>query len=255
MAYQTMIYGKKGHIAYVTLNRPEAGNSFNTVLCREITEIWSDVMTDNKIWVIVVTGAGGRFFCTGVDVKEAATTSMGDIWLPIARLMEETYKPVILAVNGICAGGGLHFICDSDIAICSENASFFDPHVNVGFVSGWEPVGLSRRIPLAYVLKMVLMGSKFRIDAKKALEIGLVTEVVPIDKLIPRASEIAEVILENSPLAVRFSKKAIMQGLNLGLSGGLENAAPILKEVWYTEDHAEGKRAFAEKRKPAWKAR
>ncbi|MFC1966953.1 enoyl-CoA hydratase/isomerase family protein, partial [Chloroflexota bacterium] len=175
--------------------------------------------------------------------------------LPIARLMEETYKPVILAVNGICAGGGLHFICDSDIAICSENASFFDPHVNVGFVSGWEPVGLSRRIPLAYVLKMVLMGSKFRIDAKKALEIGLVTEVVPPDKLMPRASEIAEIILENSPLAVRLSKKAIMQGLNVGLSGGLENAAPILKEVWYTKDHAEGKRAFAEKRKPDWKAR
>lgn len=254
MAYETMIYEKKGRIAYVTLNRPEAGNSFNTVLCREITEIWEDVMTNDDVWVVIITGAGGRFLCTGIDVKEATTTKMGDIWLPIARMMAETYKPVILAVNGVCAGGGLHFLCDSDIAICSENASFLDPHVNVGFVTGWEPVALSRRIPLGYVLKMALMGSKFRIDAQKALEIGLVTEVVPLDELMPRATEIAEIILENSPLAVRYSKKAIMQGLNMGLSGALENSAPILKEVWDTEDHAEGKRAFAEKRRPVWKA-
>ena len=255
MAYETMIYEKEGRIAYVTLNRPEAGNSFNTVLCQEITEIWEDVMTNSDVWISIITAAGDRFFCTGIDVKEAATTNMGNIWLPIARMMAETYKPVILAVNGICAGGGLHFLCDSDIAICSENASFFDPHVNVGFSTGWEPVALSRRIPLGYVLKMSLMGSKFRIDAQKALEIGLVTEVVPFNKLISRATEIAEIILENSPLAVRYSKKAIMQGLNMGLSGALENTVPILKEVWHTEDHAEGKRAFAEKRTPVWKAK
>lgn len=250
-----MLYEKEGRIAYVTLNRPAAGNSFNSTLCREITDIWHDIMTSEDVWVTVVTGAGDRFFCTGVDVKEASTAKIGDIWLPISRMMAETYKPTVLAVNGICAGGGLHFICDSDIAICSENASFFDPHVNVGFVTGWEPVGLSRRIPLAYVLKMALLGSKFRIDAQKALQIGMVTEVMPLDKLQDRATEIAEIILENSPLAVRFSKKAIMQGLNMGLSGALENSAPILKEVWYTEDHAEGKRAFAEKRKPVWKAK
>lgn len=255
MAYETMLYEKKGHIAYVTLNRPNAGNAFNSVLCREITEIWQDIMTNEDVWVTVITASGDRFFCTGVDVKEAVTAKIGDVWLPISRMMAETCKPTVLAVNGICAGGGLHFICDSDIAICSENASFFDPHVNVGFVTGWEPVGLSRRIPLPYVLKMALMGSKFRIDARKALEIGMVTEVLPLDKLRDRATEIAEIILENSPLAVRFSKKAIMQGLNMGLSGALENAAPLLKEVWYTEDHAEGKRAFAEKRKPVWKAR
>ncbi len=258
MAYETMIYEKKGRIAYLTLNRPAAGNSFNLQLCREFTEIWHDVMASDDVWVAIITGAGNKFFCTGVDVKEAASgeiSKIGDVWLPIARLMEETYKPVIAAVNGICCGGGLHLLCDSDIAICSENASFFDPHVNVGFVSGWEPVGLSRRIPLAYVLKMVLMGSSFRIEAEKALEIGLVTEVVPPEKLVSRSTDIARAILENSPLAVRLSKKAVMQGLNMGLSGALENAAPLLKEVWYTEDHAEGKRAFAEKRKPAWKAK
>lgn len=255
MPYETMIYEVKNHIAYVTLNRPNAGNAFNSTLCREITDIWREIMTNEDVWVTIITGAGDRFFCTGVDVKEASTAKIGDIWLPISRMMAETYKPTIVAVNGICAGGGLHFICDSDIAICSENASFFDPHVNVGFVTGWEPVGLSRRIPLPYVLKMALMGSKFRIDAQKALDIAMVTEVLPLDKLRDRATEIAEVILENSPLAVRFSKKAIMQGLNMGLNGALENAGAIIKEVWYTEDHAEGKRAFAEKRKPVWKAR
>ena len=107
---------------------------------------------------------------------------MGHVWLPIARLMEEIHKPIMCAVNGICCGGGLHFVCDTDIIIGSENAEFFDPHVNVGLVSGWEPIGLSRRIPLNYVLRMTLQGKSYRMDAEEAHRIGLLTEVVPADR-------------------------------------------------------------------------
>ncbi|HXF56222.1 MAG TPA: enoyl-CoA hydratase/isomerase family protein [Actinomycetota bacterium] len=249
------IYEKRDRIAYVTLNREHAGNSFNTRMCEEMLAIWMDVRDDDDVWVAIVTAVGTRFFCTGVDVKESRVRPMGHVWLPVARLMDQVYKPIVCAVNGICCGGGLHFICDSDIIIGSENAQFFDPHVNVGLVSGWEPVGLSRRIPLNYVLRMVLQGKSYRLDAQEALRIGLLTEVVPADRLLARAEEIARDVLANAPLAVRFSKKAIKEGLNLGLRDALELSAYILKEVWDSEDVKEGARAFEERRPPVWKGR
>lgn len=177
---------------------------------------------------------------------------MGHVWLPIARLMAQVHKPIIAAVNGICCGGGLHLVCDTDIIIGSDNAQFFDPHVNVGLVTGWEPIGLSRRIPLNYVLRMALQGKAYRIGAEEALRIGLLTEVVPPENLLERAEEIAADVLGNAPLAVRYSKKAIMEGLNLGLHDALERSAYILKEVWDTNDVKEGARAFEEHRSPYW---
>jgi E-phenylitaconyl-CoA hydratase len=247
-------YEKKDRIAYVTLDREHAANSFNVKMCDEFLAIWTDFRDDDDVWVAVVTATGDKYFCTGVDVKETRTKPMGHVYLPIARVMEHIDKPIVCAVNGICCGG-LHFLCDTDIIIGSENASFFDPHVNVGLISGWEPIGLSRRIPLNYVLRMALQGKAYRIDAQEALRIGLITEVVPADRLRERAEEIAHDVLGNAPLAVRNSKKAIMQGLNLGLSDSLELSAYILKEVWDSEDVKEGARAFAERRPPEWKAR
>jgi enoyl-CoA hydratase/carnithine racemase len=214
--------------------------------------IWTDFRDDPDLWVAILTASGEKFFCTGVDVKESRIKPMGHVWLPIARLMAQIHKPIIAAVNGICCGGGLHLVCDTDIIIGSENAVFFDPHVDVGLVTGWEPIGLSRRIPLNYVLRMALQGKSYRIGAEEALRIGLLTEIVPHEKLMERAEKIATDVLSNAPLAVRYSKQAIMEGLNLGLRDALELSAYILKEVWDTNDRAEGARAFEERRPPEW---
>lgn len=246
------IYEKRDKVAYITLNRESAANAFNVQMCDEMRAIWTDFNNDDDSWVAIVTGAGEKYFCAGVDVKESRTRPMGHIWLPVARIMEEIHKPIISAVNGICCGGGLHFLSDTDIIIGSTNASFFDSHVNVGLVSGWEPIGLSRRIPLNYVLRMTLQGKKYKIDAQEALRIGLVTEIVEPDQLQSKAEEIARDILENAPLATRWSKHAIIEGLNHGMRDSLELSAYMLKEVWDTEDRAEGARAFAERRKPNW---
>jgi E-phenylitaconyl-CoA hydratase len=249
------IYEKQDRIATITLNREQAGNSFNVQMCNEMEAIWSDFRDDEDTWVAIVTASGTKFFCTGVDVKESRTRPMGHVWLPIARLMEGIHKPIVCAVNGICCGGGLHFVCDTDIIIGSENAQFFDPHVNVGLISGWEPIGLSRRIPLNYVLRMTLQGKSYRIDAGEAHRIGFLTEVVAADQLLARAQEIAQSVLLNAPLAVRYSKQAIMEGLDLGLRDALELSAYVLKEVWDSEDLKEGARAFAEHRAPVWKGK
>ena len=114
---------------------------------------------------------------------------------------------------------------------------------------------MSRRIPLNYVLRMTLQGKNYRIDAEEAHRIGIITEVVPPDRLLARAEEIAQDVLENAPLAVRYSKQAIMEGLNLGLRDALELSAYMLKEVWDSEDLKEGARAFEEHRAPEWKGR
>jgi E-phenylitaconyl-CoA hydratase len=248
-------YEKRDRIAYITLNREHAGNSFNVQMCDEMEAVWADFRDDEDAWVAILTASGEKFFCTGVDVKESRTRPMGHVWLPIARLMEEIDKPIICAVNGICCGGGLHLMADTDIIIGSPNAQFFDPHVNVGLISGWEPIGLSRRIPLNYVLRMTLQGKAYRIGAEEAHRIGLITEVVTADQLLNRAEEIAQDVLKNAPLAVRWSKHAIIQGLNLGLHDALEQSAGILKEVWDSEDLKEGARAFEERRAPVWKGK
>jgi E-phenylitaconyl-CoA hydratase len=249
------IYEKRNRIAYVTLDREHAGNSFNVQMCNEMAAIWTDFRDDEDTWIAIVTSTGERFFCTGVDVKESRTRPMGHVWLPIARLMEQLDKPIICAVNGICCGGGLHFMADTDIIIGSRNAQFFDPHVNVGLISGWEPIGLSRRIPLNYVLRMTLQGKAYRVDAEEAHRIGLLTEVVEPDQLLTRAEEIANDVVKNAPLAVRWSKRAVMEGLNLGLRDALELSSFMLKEVWGSEDLKEGARAFEEHRAPEWKGK
>lgn len=255
----TLLVEKKDRVLLITLNRPEAGNAFNTRMVEEFTQTWQKFIEDDDAWVALITAAGNRFFCTGIDLKEASSvgvTRTGDIWLPVSRLMHDTWKPIICAVNGVCCGGGLHFVCDADIVIAAENAEFFDPHVNVGYISGWEAVGLSRRIPLSYLFRMVLSGRSYRLKAQDAWRIGLVTDIFPQEELLPRSLEIAHRITrECAPLAVRGTKKAIKRGLDMGLRDALELSGYIIKEVWGTEDMAEGARAFVEKRAPHWKAR
>ncbi|MBI2847120.1 MAG: enoyl-CoA hydratase/isomerase family protein [Chloroflexi bacterium] len=267
LPYETVIYEKKGRIAYITLNRPERLNAFNTKMRLELTEIWQNFEKDDNLWVAIVTGAGNRAMCSGADVRDAADRkARGEYYTIQAKVGEVTpyrwgprthnvTKPVIAAVNGICCGGGLDFVTESDIAICSENATFFDPHVSIGWVSAHEMIQMSRRIPLGICLRMALMGVHERMDAKRAYELGLVSEMMPQERLMARATEIAEIICRNAPLAVRGTKLGILRGLGLSLDEAETKGHVYLRQVEVTEDHDEGPRAFAEKRAPQWKGK
>ncbi len=149
-------------------------------------------------------------------------------------------------------GGGLHFIADSDLTVCAENATFFDTHVKVGLIAGLEQVGLSRRIPLEAVLRMALLGGAERVSAASARELGLVGEVVPQAELMPRARELAGMIGQHSPTALALTKRCIWESLDTGLDEALEKTWKAINEHTGHADLREGSVAFVEKRKPRW---
>ena len=255
MGYETIVYEKRDQIGYVTFNRPEALNAYNVRMMNELAEVWQEFGADPDVRVAIMTGSG-RGFCTGLDVKESASGVRG-----VAETINFTprrsgvFKPVICAVNGLCVGGGFHFILDSDITICSDQASFFDGHVSIGAVSHREIIGLSRRIGYNNALRIGLMGVQERLPAQRAYEMGLVAEVVPQEELLGRAEELAERIRRNAPLAVAGTIKAMWRSLNLGVEDAVVLSAEIADRNRLTEDYREGPRAFTEKRQPQWKGR
>lgn len=245
-------------IATLTLNRPERLNAIGASMGAELRAAWQQIDDDEDARVVIVTGAG-RGFCSGLDLTDRAGDAPApddragyDDSVKLTALHCGVWKPVITAVNGVCAGGGLHFIADSDITICSEEATFLDPHVSVGQVSALEPIGLLRRIPFEAVMRMSLLGRAERLTAHEALRWGLVSEVVEAGELMARARELAEGVAGNSPAAVMATKRAIWESLDHGLSAGLLNGWRILQEHYVHPDVEEGPRAFAEKRQPRW---
>ncbi len=261
MAWETLLYEKAEGVATLTLNRPDRHNAFNLAMARELRSAWETIKKDPEVVCVIVTGAGERAFCTGMDVAEVAS---GDAegsaeadrastpWFQLTAVQNRCWKPVVTAINGMCCGGGLHFVADSDLLICSDNATFFDTHVKVGLVAGLEPVGLARRIPLEAVLRMAFLGGAERVDARRALEIGLVGEVLPAAELLPRARDLAAKIAQHSPAALARTKRAIWESLDVGLDDGLGRAWEIVQEHNDHPDLAEGAKAFVEKRKPRW---
>ncbi len=264
MSFETLLYEKQDGVATLTLNRPDRHNAFNVRMGAELRRVWEEIKKDPEVVCVIVTGAGEKAFCTGMDVADVADGKAREESQQIERdtgkafyhyltaIHNQVWKPVITAVNGMVVGGGLHFIADSDLIVCAEHATFFDTHVKVGLIAGLEPVGLARRIPLEAVLRMALLGGSERMSAQQALEVGLVGEVVPADRLMPRARELAATIAQHSPTALARTKRCIWQSLDGGLHEGLDRTWQEIQEHVAHPDLSEGAQAFVEKRKPRW---
>jgi enoyl-CoA hydratase/carnithine racemase len=250
-------------IAVITLDRPAKGNSLTPPMMAIFRAIWSEVRDDPAIRVAIVTAAGERHFCTGFDVSQAEAEDASAVFSdrPLVAAVHwsphqnRVLKPVICAVQGLCVGGGLHFVVDSDIVIASENAAFMDAHVNVGMVGALENVGLAKRLPLGTALRMTLVGRDYRLPAARAHQLGLVDELVATPAgVLPAALEMARSMLANSPQAMALSKQAVWGSVERGYRDALEAAWALLRQHWDHPDFREGPRAFAEKREPRWNA-
>ena len=246
------------HVLVIRLARPEVGNALSRRMREPMARIWERLDADDDLRVAVVTGAGDRHFCTGADVREiaeaGAVPSGGApeepiVWSPVARGVR---KPVICAVNGVAAGGGLHFVVDADIVLAADHAVFLDTHVSVGQVGAVENVGLTHRLPFGTAMRMTLQGSSFRLDAARAHVLGLVDEVVPRGDLEAAALQIANAVAANSPRAVELSRAILWGSLGRPPREAEAEGWRIAQEHWSHPDFLEGARAFAEKRPPTW---
>jgi enoyl-CoA hydratase/carnithine racemase len=229
----------------------------------EFADAWRELDDDPDVRAIVHTG-NGRAFQTGVDVAEIAgdgvgmeryRQSMEDFDLHFTAWHQQVAKPVITAVNGICAGGGFHWVADADIVICAADAQFFDPHVSIGQVVSVEAIGLMRKMPVEAVMRMAFVGRHERMGAARAYDLGMVSEVVdPPERLRERAQELGETIARNSPAAMAATKRALWGALEVGLTEACRRGAHELASLWGHPDQIEGPAAFAERREPRWQA-
>ena len=261
-SYQTLKLERVGPVGWIVNARPEALNAMNATMRDELADAWLELDRDPAVRAIVHTGEG-RAFQTGADVKEVADPDSGGMQryhddllgfnLHFTAWHQNVSKPVITAVNGICAGGGLHFVADADIVIAASDATFFDPHVSVGQVTAIEVIGLARKMPFESVMRMALLGAHERMPAQRAYELGMISQIVaPPEQLRDEAQRLAERIARNSPAAMRATKKALWAALEMGLTDACRVGAQHLVGVWGHPDQEEGPRAFVEKREPRW---
>jgi E-phenylitaconyl-CoA hydratase len=260
--FKNIIYEKKGRIAVITINRPERMNAIDPETSRELREAWSDFRDDNELWVAIFTGAGERAFSAGLDLVAVAEAFTGGVMgglqfgVPFGGITRdfEIFKPMIAAINGHCLAGGLEMALCCDIRIAAENATFGLMEVTRAIIPG---AGGTQRLPRAIglpkALELIITGT--RIDAQTALRYGLVSQVVPLPELMPKAMELADLICQNGPVAVRLAKEAACRGYDMTLEQGLALEQKLSDEVWRTEDSREGPVAFAQKRKPEYKGR
>ena len=200
-ALTTIRYEAADGVATVTLDRADRHNAFTTVMCDEMAAMWAHVREDDSVRAIVVTGAGDKAFCTGIDRAEVPADDGVEYTFdpltyrdPGGRLgprSNECWKPVVAAINGMACGGAFYLLGEADILVAADHATFFDPHVTYGMPAVFEPSLMLHRMPFGEVMRMTLLGNHERISAARALAIGLVTEVVALADLPAAAHRIA----------------------------------------------------------------
>ena len=259
--YATLVLERRGAVGWLVFDRPDRGNAMDGTMMAELERAWADLDADPAVRVVVTTG-NGPAFQTGLDVAQLSrdpdalreqSRRTKRAQLRLTAWHNQVWKPVIAAVNGTCAGGGLHFVADADIVIAASDATFLDPHVSVGQVTAYEAIALVRKSPMEPIVRMALTGRHERITATRARQLGILSEVVdPPERLRARAQELAETVARNSPAAMAATKRALWGALEHGLTDACKAGARDLASMWGHPDQTEGPLAFTERREANW---
>ncbi|MGD0379683.1 MAG: enoyl-CoA hydratase/isomerase family protein [Acidimicrobiales bacterium] len=296
--FETLGYEESGGVAWVTLNRPGVMNAFNTTMQRELRSLWRWLRRHDDVRVVVLTGAGEKAFCTGIDRSEALAEGprpgrsrgaasgepgasgtadpepggpepgesihIGSGTTPfmfddpgdnLGPKSNDLWKPVIAAVNGIACGGAFYMLGEVDFMIAADHATFFDPHLTFNMAASFEPLQMTGRMPFGDLVRLTLLGSEERMSAERALQIGLVTEVVPAAELRSRAQWAADVIAKAHPVAVQGTLRALWAGRELTRSQALGLGWAFVGLGNDPAALAEGQARFASGERVDWRLR
>ena len=275
--YETLLYDEDDGVATVTLNRPEVHNAFDQRMQAELRAMWQSLRRNDDVRAIVLTGAGEKAFCTGIDraesieqgylidedrrLKMANQTGMvstpfqyNDPGININPKENDLWKPVIAAVNGMACGGALYLLGESDIIIAAENATFFDPHVTYGMVAGFESMHLLQKLPFGETMRLALLGAHERMSAERAHQMGLVSEITPQGELMERAMWVAQAIASAPRYAVQGTVRAVWMAHELSRRDARAQVSSFVSLGTQFDNIADGQETF-EAPRPEWRLR
>lgn len=276
-SFETLLYEEDDGVAIVTLNRPDVHNAFNQKMQSELRELWRSLRMHDDVRVVILTGAGEKAFCTGIDREESIEqgylgdkerrekmhNATGPVSTPfmyndpgvnINPKQNDLWKPVVAAVNGMACGGALYMLGEADIIIAAEHATFFDPHVTYGMVAGFESMHLLQKLPLGETLRVVLLGAYERMSAARAHQVGLVSEVVPADELMEQAMWVARAIASAPVYAIQGTVRAVWMAHELSRREAIAQVSSFVSLGTQFDNIAGGQETFQMSR-PKWRLR
>jgi len=271
--FETLGYEERDGVAFVTLNRPDRLNAFNSLMQRELKALWRGLRRHDDVRCVVLTGAGEKAFCTGIDrmeqmggdtddttddsvVGSGSTPFMfNDPGDNIGPKSCDLWKPVIAAVNGMACGGAFYMLGEVEFIIAADSATFFDPHVTYGMTAAYEPMHMAGIMPFGEIMRLSLLGNHERLSAGRAHEIGLVSEVVPAGELLERAGWAARVIADRPALAVEGTVRSIWAAREFGQRQALRLGYAFVAMGTSQESIAEGQKVFESGKRIDWRLR
>jgi enoyl-CoA hydratase/carnithine racemase len=273
--FETLRYEERNAVAWITLDRPDVLNAVNTTMQQELRSVWRALRDSESVRCVVLTGAGDRAFTTGRDRSEALqVTEHLAVDAPSRRAgfgstdfhfngdddrigpkSADLWVPVVAAVNGMACGGAFFLLGEADIIIASENATFFDPHVSSGLTATYESIHMAHRMPFGEISRIALMGSHERLSARRAYEIGLVSEVVTLGDLTEQAAWIAESIASQPSLPLQATVRSLWMARELTRQQALDMGWSMIALGNQPAAREEGLRAFASGKRIPWRLR
>jgi enoyl-CoA hydratase/carnithine racemase len=271
--FETLLYEERDGVAWVTLNRPDRLNAFNSLMQRELHSLWRGLRRHDDVRCIVLTGAGDKAFCTGIDRMEQmgdaadATTDPDVVGSGSTPFMfndpgdnlgpksSDLWKPVIAAVNGMACGGAFYMLGEVEFIIAAEHATFFDPHVTYGMTAAFEPIHMSGIMPFGEIMRLSLLGNYERLSAQRAYDIGLVSEITPKEQLHERTAWAANAIASQPALAIEGTVRAIWAARELGQRQALRLGYAYVGLGTDQESIAQGQKVFESGTRIDWRLR
>ena len=275
VSYETVTYTEADGVATVTLNRPDKYNAFNLTMLREVRDIWRLLRRHDDVRCVVLTGAGDKAFCTGIDRMEqmedgpTGPSQGGEPYIGFGATpfhfddpgewlgpkSNDLWKPVIAAVNGMACGGAFYMLGEVEFIIAADHATFFDPHVSYGMPTAFEPIHMLHKLPFPEIMRISIAGNAERMSAERAHQIGLVSEICPVAELHERAQWIAEEIASYPPLAVQGTVRALWAARDLGHKQALDQAYTFIAMGTSAAGMRAGQDQFSSGRRQEWRLR